>query len=136
MRPDAMIEAGPGEGALTDRQTRHIWTVELTLFVLAAVPVTQAQFSEVTGQRPSAAHGDDFPVECVSWETAVRFCNQLSERAELTPACAMSGDQDLNWDVAAGGYRLPSEAEWEYACRAGTSGARYRRSRRDRLVPR
>jgi formylglycine-generating enzyme len=81
MRPDAMIDAGPGEVALTDRRTRHTWTVELARYLLATVPVTQAKFSEVTGQRPSAANGDDFPVERVSWETAVRFCNQLSERA-------------------------------------------------------
>jgi formylglycine-generating enzyme len=81
---EQMIAVGPGEVALTDRRTRRSWTVELEPYLLAAVPVTQSRYAEVTGQAPSAARGDDLPVECVSWLAAVGYCNALSQRAALT----------------------------------------------------
>jgi formylglycine-generating enzyme required for sulfatase activity len=121
-----MIAVEAGEVILSDRRTRDRWTVELAPYLLAAVPVTQARYADVMGRSPSAARGGDLPVECVSWLTAVRYCNALSQRAALTPAYAMSADgEDVSWDESADGYRLPTEAEWEYACRAGTTGARY-----------
>lgn len=121
-----MIAVGPGEVVLTDRRTRHRWTVELPPYLLAAVPVTQARYAEVTGQSPSAARGDDLPVECVSWLAAVRYCNALSARAALTPVYVLSADDEgVHARQSADGYRLPAEAEWEYACRAGTIGPRY-----------
>jgi sulfatase modifying factor 1 len=120
---DEMIAIPPGPVTLSDRRTRRSWPVELAPYRLAAVPVTQARYAEVTGRRPSTADGDQLPVESVSWLDAVRFCNALSEREGLTPAYRLHAD--VEWDVAADGYRLPTEAEWEHACRAGTTGARY-----------
>jgi formylglycine-generating enzyme required for sulfatase activity len=103
-----------------DRQvseTQH--DVQLTRsFFLGAYEVTQAQYKKVTGTNPSffsaAGHGqasvrglntDDFPVETVSWNDAVAFCKKLS---------ALPAEK-----AARRKYRLPTEAEWEYACRAG-----------------
>ncbi|MGA2621645.1 MAG: SUMF1/EgtB/PvdO family nonheme iron enzyme, partial [Thermoguttaceae bacterium] len=104
----------PGEGP------RH--RVRITQpFYLGAYDVTQGEYERVMGTNPSefsaTGKGKDkvagqdttrFPVECVTWDEAVEFCRKLSERAE---------------EKAAGRrYRLPSEAQWEYACRAGSSG--------------
>ncbi|ORT57022.1 SUMF1/EgtB/PvdO family nonheme iron enzyme [Streptomyces sp. CB03238] len=117
----------PGQVTLSDRRTQRRWPVELAPYRLAAFPVTQAWYAHVTGLRPSSAPpGDRLPVEGVSWWDAVRFCNALSEREGLTPAYRFRTDEEgVEWDASADGYRLPTEAEWEHACRAGTTGARY-----------
>ena len=121
-----MIAIAAGRVTLSDRRTRHSWSVEVAPYQLAAAPVTQGQYAEVTGERPSTAQGDRLPVEGVSWWDAVRFCNALSERDGLAPVYEIDADgESITWDTAADGYRLPTEAEWEYACRAGTTGPRY-----------
>jgi formylglycine-generating enzyme required for sulfatase activity len=80
-------------------------------FYLGVHPITQAAYLVVTGKNPSRFNaaergGPEHPVESVSWNDAVEFCRRLSERdTERT---------------AGRSYRLPTEAEWEYACRAGT----------------
>nr|WP_213009278.1 formylglycine-generating enzyme family protein [Actinoplanes toevensis] len=114
----------PGRVTLSDRRTQRVWPVDIAPFRLGTVPVTQAQYFEITGERPGTARGDNRPVEGVSWWDAVRFCNALSAREGLRPAYAIDAE-DIAWDDSADGYRLPTEAEWEYACRAGTAGPRY-----------
>jgi formylglycine-generating enzyme required for sulfatase activity len=97
------------EGSYSDERPRH--EVKVSPFLIGRYPVTQAQWRAVASltkverdlnPEPSYFKGDSRPVECVSWYEAVEFCQRLSRATEKE-------------------YRLPSEAEWEYACRAVTS---------------
>jgi sulfatase modifying factor 1 len=90
-------------------ETRH----EVTFtkgFYLGKYEVTQAQWTEVMETNPSEFAGDDLPVEMVSWKDAMEFCEKLTEIERA------SGQIPDGWK-----YRLPTEAQWEYACRAGTT---------------
>ncbi|WP_035851650.1 formylglycine-generating enzyme family protein [Kitasatospora azatica] len=121
-----MIAVPQGQVTLSDRRTQRSWSVELAPYELAAFPVTQALYAQVTGLRPSTAQVDTMPVENVSWWDAVRFCNALSQRDGIAPAYHLHADgEGIEWDASGDGYRLPTEAEWEHACRAGTTGPHY-----------
>jgi formylglycine-generating enzyme required for sulfatase activity len=93
-------------------------SVTVSSFYMGKYEVTQAEYQAVMGSNPSYFRGDRLPVEQVTWYDAINYCNALSQREGLTPAYTVSGTS-VTWNHAANGYRLPTEAEWEYACRAG-----------------
>lgn len=100
--PGGTFDMGSPTSTYADEQPRHRVTV--APFWLGQYPVTQAQWRLIMGRNPSRFQGEQRPVDSVTWREAVRFCERLSQRTGRR-------------------YQLPSEAQWEYACRAGTTTA-------------
>jgi len=116
-----MVQIPAGAFLMGDEVDGPIHRVGITKpFMIAAAPVTQVLYRALTGKRPADFQADDFPVENINWFEAVQFCNDLSKELNLESAYRIDGEH-VEWDQESFGFRLPSEAEWEYACRAGTS---------------
>ncbi|GHV90482.1 hypothetical protein AGMMS50268_09850 [Spirochaetia bacterium] len=102
----------------SDEGPQH--TVSISAFYMGKYEVTQKEWAAVMGNNPSNFKGDNLPVERVSWYEAVAYCNARSQKEGLNPAYTINGET-VTWNRNANGYRLPTEAEWEYACRAATT---------------
>jgi formylglycine-generating enzyme required for sulfatase activity len=114
-------EVTRGQFAAFIRRTGYRTTAET---VASAITYEGGRWEDRKGRswrNPGFRQTDAHPVVCVSWYDAVAFCNWLSEEEGLQPCYSGKGD-DIRCDFSASGYRLPTEAEWEYACRAGTTG--------------
>lgn len=143
------------EGARDNEKPAH----EVTLtkgFWMGQMPVTQGLWESVMGNNPSRFSGESDskqrPVETVSWYDAMAFCNALSKKEGLKPMYRLHGEKGVpgtegedEWtggysfdadsievDESADGYRLPTEAQWEYSCRAGTVKQTYAGDLRER----
>jgi len=119
--------------------------VTVSPFMIGKYPVTQKEWQDVMGSNPSNWKDNDLPVESISWYDAIVYCNKRSIMEGLTPCYSISGNTDPNrwgtvptsdnsiWDAvscdwSANGYRLPTEAEWEYAARGGNKSKGYKYS--------
>jgi eukaryotic-like serine/threonine-protein kinase len=100
--PGTFTMGSPAGEAQRDKDESPQHQVTVPGFFMGKYEVTQAQYQAIMGNNPSRFKGDTKPVENVSWDDAVEFCQKLSQKTGRK-------------------YRLPSEAEWEYACRAGTT---------------
>jgi len=111
-----------GSNENSDEQPVH--SVMVDSFWIRMNEVTQKEWQSVMGTNPSVFKGEDLPVENVSWYDAVKFCNKLSEQDGYAPVYTINGTQ-VTCDFTKNGYRLPTEAEWEYAARGGDQSRGY-----------
>jgi formylglycine-generating enzyme required for sulfatase activity len=117
--PAGVFTMGVNEGPI-DAKPAH--AVKVDSFLMDQSEITQEVYEKLTGKNPSRYKHQKNPVEQVTWADAVKFCNLRSAKEGLAPCYDA---KTWECDFGASGYRLPTEAEWEYGCRAGTTNQFY-----------
>ncbi|WP_421750953.1 formylglycine-generating enzyme family protein [Croceimicrobium sp.] len=120
-----MLPIPAGSIVLRDDRIQKKWEVEINAFRLAKTAVSQELYQAILGENPAQFVDLQRPVENVSWWEAILFCNALSTQMELSPCYIIDENKMVTYQAKAKGYRLASEAEWQYACQAGSTELRY-----------
>lgn len=101
-----------------------VHAVTVSSFYVGKYEVTQKEWRDVMGTDPSNFKGDDLPVESVTWYDVVQYCNMLSRKNGVDPCYTIYGTE-VSCDFSKNGFRLPTEAEWEFAAKGGIRSAGY-----------
>ncbi len=122
-----LVEAGSFDmgstGGDEDEKPVHSVTISKDYYI-GKFEVTQKEWIAQMGSNPSEFKGDNLPVEKVSWYDTVEFCNKLSNKEGLTPAYIIDGT-NVTISSSSNGYRLPTEAQWEFAARGGNLSRKF-----------
>jgi len=121
---ERMVEIPAGEFTMGDKNTGHVVVKISRPFLMDKYPVTQALYQKVMNKNPSIFNGEDLPVENINWFEAINFCNKLSKMCALQEIYDVD-EKKVTINYEKNGYRLPTEAEWEYACCGNTTEERY-----------